>query len=153
MIGANARGFVAAANAVSAAVTLAGAALLAVLELRTRRLDVLRASCALVCLFFIANKVYSPQYWLWVLALIALAGLPAWICSAVSAVALADFVISFSRLHLQGDRAWALAAWFDRSVFFPMVAARYLALTACAAWAFAHLLRKGRDIRTSYARD
>ena len=151
--GANARGFVAAANAVSAAVTLAGAALLAVLELRTRRLDVLRASCALVCLFFIANKVYSPQYWLWVLALIALAGLPAWICSAVSAVALADFVISFSRLHVQGDRAWALAAWFDRSVFFPMVAARYLALSACAAWAFAHLLQKGRDIRTPYARD
>jgi hypothetical protein len=58
-------------------------------------------------------------------------------------VALADFVISFSRLHIQGDRAWALSAWFDRSVFFPMVALRYLALTVCAVWAFAHVLRRG----------
>jgi hypothetical protein len=86
--------------------------------------------------------VYSPQYWLWVVALIALAGVPAWICSAVSAVALADFVISFSRLHIQGERAWALAAWFDRSVFFPMVALRYVTLGACALWAFAHVLRR-----------
>jgi hypothetical protein len=136
------RGFVAAADAISAAATLGAAAALAALELRTRRLDLLRAACALLCLFFIANKVYSPQYWLWVVALVALAGLPAWICSAVSTVALADFVISFSRLHIQGDRAWALAAWFDRSVFFPMVAVRYLALSACALWAFAHVLRR-----------
>ena len=153
LAGADAKGFVAAANTLSAAVTLAGAAALAVLELRTRRLDVLRASCALVCLFFIANKVFSPQYWLWVVALIALAGLPGWICGAVSTVALADFVISFSRLHIQGDRAWGLAAWFDRSVFYPMVATRYLALSACAAWAFVHVLQKGQDIRTPYARD
>lgn len=153
LAGADARGFVTAANTISAAVTLASAAALTVLELRTRRLDLLRASCALVCLFFVANKVFSPQYWLWVVALIALAGLPGWICGAVSTVALADFVISFSRLHIEGDRAWALAAWFDRSVFFPMVAVRYLALSACAAWAFAHLLQKGQDIRTSYVRD
>src|SRR5260370_1024846 len=75
------RGFVAAADAISAAAALGAAAALAALELRTRRLDLLRAACALVCLFFIANKVYSPQYWLWVVALVALAGLPAWVCS------------------------------------------------------------------------
>jgi uncharacterized membrane protein len=136
------RGFVAAADTLSAAVTLGAAAALAVLESRTRRLDLLRAACALICVFFIVNKVYSPQYWLWVVALVALAGLPGWMCSAVSMVALADFVISFSRLHIQAERAWALAAWFDGSVFFPMVALRYLALSACAVWAFAHVLRR-----------
>jgi uncharacterized membrane protein YkgB len=148
LAGRDPREFVSAANAISSAATLGAALTLAVIELRTRRLDALRASCALVCLFFIANKVYSPQYWLGVVALIALAGLPAWICSAVSAVALADFVISFSRLHIQGDRAWALAAWFDRSVFFPMVAVRYLALGGCALWAFAHVLRR-EEARTA----
>ena len=153
LAGRDARGFVTAANTISAAVTWSGAAALAVLELRSRRLDVLKASCALVCLFFVANKVFSPQYWLWVVALVALAGLPAWMCSAVSAVALGDFVISFSRLHLEGERAWGLSAWFDRSVFYPMVATRYLALSACAAWAFLHVLQKGQDIRTGYARD
>jgi hypothetical protein len=142
LLGRDPRGFVAAADTLSAAATLGAAAAIAALELRTRRLDLLKAACALVCLFFIVNKVYSPQYWLWVVALVALAGLPAWICSAVSMVALADFAISFSRLHIQADRAWALAAWFDRSVFFPMVAVRYLALSACALWAFAHVLRR-----------
>lgn len=142
LLGASPRGFVAQANSISAGVTLVASFAIAILELRTRRLDALNAVCALVCVFFIANKVYSPQYWLWVVALIALAGLPSWICSAVSVVALADFVISFSRLHVLGDRAWQLAAWFDRSVFFPMVAVRYLALSLCAAWAFAHVLRR-----------
>jgi hypothetical protein len=141
LAGMDPRRFVAAADAISAAVTLGAALSLALVELRTRRLDALRASCALVCIFFIANKVYSPQYWLWVVALAALAGLPAWICSAASAVALADFVISFSRLHVQGERAWALAAWFDRSVFIPMVAARYVMLGICAVWALAHVVR------------
>jgi uncharacterized membrane protein len=142
LAGADPRSFVSAANTISAAITLGAAAALAAVEWRTRRLDVLRASCALVCVFLIANKVYSPQYWLWIVALIALAALPGWICSAVSAVAVADFVISFSRLHLQADQAQA--AWFDRSVFVPMLAFRYLALSACAAWAFAHVVRPER---------
>lgn len=143
LFGANPRAFVGAADTISAVVTLGAAAALAAIELRTRRLDVLKASCALVCLFFIANKVYSPQYWLWVVALIALAALPGWLCGAVSLVALADFAVSFSRLHLQADRAWAQVAWFDSRVFFPMVALRYAALCACALWAFAHVLRQG----------
>ncbi len=142
LFGADPRAFVTAANTISAAITLGAALAIVVLELRTRRLDALKASCALVCLFFVVNKVYSPQYWLWVVALIALAALPGWIVSAASAVALFDFVISFSRLHVQAQRIWALTAWFDRSVFIPMVALRYLTLSACSLWAFAHLLRR-----------
>jgi hypothetical protein len=142
LFGAGARDFVAQANTISALVTLGAAAALAAVELRTKRLDALAACCALFCTFFIANKVYSPQYWLWVVFLIALAAVPGWLCGAVSMVALADFVISFSRLHFQNDRAWGEAQWFDRSVFFPMVALRYLALSACALWAFSHLVRR-----------
>src|SRR5205823_11246468 len=111
LAGVDPRGFVKQANLISASVTLSAAAALAVAEFRTRKLDVLKASCALVCVFFMANKVFSPQYWLWVVVLIALAGLPGWICAAVSAVAGADFVVSFSRLHLQADRVWPQAAW------------------------------------------
>ena len=142
LAGMNPRGFVQQANLISALVTLAAAAALAVAEFRTRRLDVLRTSCGLVCVFFLANKVFSPQYWLWVVALIALAGAPGWIASAVSVLALSDFVISFSRLHVQAERVWALAQWFDRFVFYPTVAARYVALAACAAWALSHCVRE-----------
>jgi hypothetical protein len=136
------RAFVPEANQISLWTTLAAAGALALIEWRTRRLDVLRAACALLCVFFIANKVYSPQYWIWVVAALALAAVPGWLASAAGVIALGDFVISFTRLHLQSDRVWPQAIWFDRQVFWPMVAVRYLALIACATWAFAHILRK-----------
>lgn len=142
LFGADPQRFVRAANSIGLFATLAAALSLALIEWRTRRLDVLRGACALLCVFFIASKVYSPQYWIWVVAVIALAALPGWLCSAVSAVALADFAASFIRLHLQSDRVWGEAAWFDRTVFWPMVAIRYGALLACAGWAFAHTVRR-----------
>jgi hypothetical protein len=142
LAGADRRGFVAGANSISAAVVFAAAAGLAVVELRTRRLDPLKAACALLCLFFIVNKVYSPQYWLWVVALLSLAAVPGWLAGAASVIALADYAASFARLHLQADRAWGQAAWFDGAIFWPAVWLRYAALAACALWAVAHLVRK-----------
>src|SRR5438552_7894030 len=142
LAGLDPRGFAPTANLIAAGVTLAAALALAVTELVTRRLDVLRASCGLMCVFFLANKVFSPQYWLWVVALVALAGLPGWLGSLVNLVALGDFVASFSRLHIQSERVWAITVWFDRFVFFPTVAARYAALAACAVWALAHSVRR-----------
>jgi uncharacterized membrane protein len=142
LAGLDARGSIGAANAISALAVICAAAAIAVVELRTRRLDAYNASCALVCVFFIVNKVYSPQYWLWVVALLALAAIPGWLAGAASVIALADFAASFARLHLQADRAWAQAAWFDRTIFWPAVALRYAALAACALWAFTHILRK-----------
>lgn len=142
LFGADFRSFVQNANTISALVTLAAAAGLAVAEFRTRRLDVLKAACGLVCVFFLANKVFSPQYWLWVVALIALAAVPGWIASAVSVVALGDFAISFARLHVQAQRIWAITQWYDHYLFWPAVACRYLALAACAAWAISHCVRE-----------
>jgi hypothetical protein len=57
---------------------------------------------------------------------------------------LADYVVSFSFLHLQSDRVWPQVNWFARAVFWPMVSLRYAALLACAGWAFAHSLRRER---------
>ncbi|HMC34150.1 MAG TPA: hypothetical protein VKH65_07075, partial [Myxococcales bacterium] len=65
LFGADARRSVARADVISSAVVVAAAVALAIVELRTRRLHPPPAVCALVCVFFIANKVYSPQYWLW----------------------------------------------------------------------------------------
>jgi hypothetical protein len=142
LAGVDPRAFAPSANLISAAATLGAAAALAAVELRTRRLDPLPAACGLVCIFFAANKVFSPQYWLWVVALIALAGAPAWLATAVSALSLADFVVSFSFLHLQSDRVWPQVNWFAHSVFWPMVALRYAALLSCAIWSFSRCLRK-----------
>jgi hypothetical protein len=80
----------------------------------------------------------------------ALAAAPIWLASAASVLALTDYAITFTRLHLQGDKAWPQAIWFDHAVFWPMVALRYAALLACAVWAFAHSVRK-QDVQTAYA--
>jgi hypothetical protein len=61
---------------------------------------------------------------------------------AVSVIALADYAVSFTRLHLQADRVWQQALWFDQVVFWPGVAIRYAALAACAAWAFSRSVRR-----------
>jgi hypothetical protein len=142
LLGADRHAFVAGANTISALLVLAAAAALAVVELRTRRLLPLRAACALVCVFFIVNKVFSPQYWLWVVALLALAAMPGWLAGTASTLALVDYALSFTRLHLQADRAWSQALWFDQALFWPMVGIRYAALAGCALWAFAHMVRK-----------
>jgi hypothetical protein len=136
----NPKAFAPTANTISAAVTLAAAAAIALYELRTRRLEALPAACALVCVFFTVNKVYSPQYWLWVVALTALVGLPDWLLSVVGCTALCDFIVSFTLLHLQAQRdpQWT---WFHRSLFWPMVAVRYSVLAACAVSAFSRSRR------------
>jgi hypothetical protein len=108
--------------------------------LRTRRLDPMKAACALVCVFFAVNKVYSPQYWLWVLALLAFACAPKILATAISGIAVADYVVSFSFLHLQSDRAWPQVRWFAEALFWPTVGLRYAALLTCAAWAFSRVL-------------
>ncbi|HYY52715.1 MAG TPA: hypothetical protein VE755_07575 [Myxococcales bacterium] len=142
LFGMDARASVSSANAVFALAVLVAAIAIAAVEMRTRRLDPLRAACALMCLFFVVNKVYSPQYWLWVVALLALAAVPGWLAGAASVLALVDYAISFTRLHLQADRIWPQVIWFDHAVFWPMVAFRYAVLCACALWAFTHMVRK-----------
>ncbi len=136
----DARRSVPTANTVSALVTLAAAGAIAFLELRTRRLDAMKAACALICIFFAVNKVYSPQYWLWVVLLLSLAAAPTILATAVSCIAVADYVVSFSFLHLQSDRAWEQVRWFRDTLFWPTVGLRYAALLVCAAWAFSQVL-------------
>lgn len=141
LLGQNARTFAPTANLISASISLCAASLIAAVELRTQRLEPRHVACALVCLFFAANKVFSPQYWLWVVALLSLAGAPGFLAAATGCMALADFIISFGFLHLQQSRGGALTNWFNVELFLPMVALRYAFLFSCALWAAAHSLQ------------
>jgi hypothetical protein len=143
LFGADPRTGVGRANAFSAIAVVAAAAAIAIVELHTRRLDPLRAACALVCVFLIVNAVYSPQYWLWVVAFAALRG-------AARMAGFRRVGAGAGRLCGQllpppspGEQAWAQAIWFDHAVFWPTVALRYAALGACAVWAFAHMVANG----------
>src|SRR5205085_2111494 len=109
-----------------------------------RAVELLGIFAAISLLLNLPFAIAATENWLWVLALIALASVPAWLATAVSAVAFADFVVSFSFLHLQSDRVWPQVTWFARVIFWPMVSLRYLALFTCAGWAFSHALRRER---------
>ena len=141
LLGADPRAFVGGANAICAAVTLSGALGLAALELRSRRVEPLPAAAALLFLFFAANKVFSPQYWLWVVAMLALTGAPPWLGASVGAMAIIDYVASFSLMHLHTERAWREWEWFRREIFVPALWLRYVTLLACAAWAARRAVR------------
>lgn len=141
LLGADPRGFVRGANSISAAITLGAALALTAIELRTRRLEPLPAAAALLLLFFTVNKVFSPQYWLWVVAMLALAGAPGWLAASVGAMAIIDYVASFSLMHLHAERAWRQWEWFRREIFVPALWLRYATLLVCAAWAARRALR------------
>ena len=141
LLGADPRGFVRGANAICAVVSLSGALGLAALELRSRRVEPLPGAAALLFLFFAVNKVFSPQYWLWVVAMLALTGAPLWLGASVGAVALIDFVATFSLMHLHTERAWRELEWFRRQIFVPALWLRYVTLLACAGWAARRAVR------------
>ena len=135
LFGADSRRFVPAANLISSAsVAIAALALLA-LELRTRRLAVPQALLLLLCVLLIGSKVYSPQYWIWVVMGLALAGAPSSLGVLAGAMSLVDFAGSFASLHLQMQRIGHITSWYQERVFWPIVALRYAVLAACAFWA------------------
>ena len=124
-------------NDASAALTLAGlvvilGALVWAVRRGARPSQLVRlALLGCVAWFFFASKTYSPQYGLWVMALLALTGAPVALAVAFAATDLAFFVTAFSLLRLTGRSD----AWFVNNVYPPSIAAREAALFAVTAWA------------------
>jgi uncharacterized membrane protein len=127
----------AALNYASGALTLAGVVLMLVTVVwagrRGARPSQLIAPALLGCVawFFFASKTYSPQYGLWVIALLALTGAPVALVVAFAATDLAFFITAFSLLKLTGRSD----AWFVNNVYPPSIAVREAALLAVTAWA------------------
>jgi hypothetical protein len=138
LFGAGKRDFIAGATW---ALALAIAVLCAVFALLRRRLDPLSAIAALLFVFFFFTRVWSPQYWLWVFAALALCGAPLWIVAAAAGEAVLDYVVQFGWLHLAFEGAWTQAAWLFRELFVPQLAIRYGVLGGCASFALVRALR------------
>jgi uncharacterized membrane protein len=93
-----------AANALSAAALLAGLGWLAVLAWQ-RRLGPFALATAATVVFLLANKVYSPQYDLWLLPSFALLPLDRRLLVAFSAASLAMYVVVFGHAFGLIDRS------------------------------------------------
>jgi hypothetical protein len=89
----------------------------------------LPACCAMLAWFFFASKVYSPQYSLWIVVLLAVIGASPALAVAWSAVDLLYFVAVFARLGLlqYGDAQ----GWFLEHALEP---ARCCARGCCSWW-------------------
>jgi hypothetical protein len=98
---------------------------------------------AIVAWFFFVNKVYSPQYGLWVVALLALAGAPTALVVAFAGVDVFGYMASFMTLNLATNHPAAFAD-FNAQVHKPAIALRELALLAVVAWSASRLVGLGR---------
>lgn len=84
--------------------------------------------------FLLVNKVFSPQYMLWLFAFAAESDWPGWTLGALSTAGLVDYVNSLSILHLVGT-APAAAMWYGREIFPLGILARYTAIIAAGVGA------------------
>jgi hypothetical protein len=113
---------------------------LLVFALSRRGLRIRAAIAVLSLVFFFFTRVWSPQYWLWVLTALALAGAPGWMAAAASGAAVLDYVAAFGLLHLSVAGDFAQANWFYRELFLPIVAIRCAVIGGSAAWALRRAL-------------
>jgi hypothetical protein len=101
-----------------------------------RRDLLLPASLAAIAWFFFINKVYSPQYSLWIAVLLALLAAPPALAVAFGAVDLLYFAASFIVLYLSVTQNPATQWFFDQSML-PAMALReavILVIIVYAAW-------------------
>jgi uncharacterized membrane protein len=90
--------------------------------------------------FFFTIKLYSPQYDLWVLVLVAVAGAPIALAVAFAAADVGFFAVAFSQFRLNSP-------WVEIHVTRPTIVIREAALLALVAWAVSAIVRP-RDRRS-----
>ena len=121
-------------NAASLALLAAGAVLIAALALRSRAPVTLSAGALLLLWWLFSNKVYSPQYALWVfLALVLLH--PTWVYwRAFVLFDLAYYYASFQVLYLNRFDNAVLTHWELQHLIAPLVVVRLVLLGGFVTW-------------------
>ncbi len=132
----------AAINRASEALLLLGLAVVAVLLWFVRRraaasVDVLLpAALLLLGWWFLINKVYSPQYSLWLIVLLALLGASTWLAVGF---AIADTAWFIAILLAVAERGWS--DWMHAPLLLPPLAFREMMTLLIVVWAGYRLLR------------
>lgn len=90
----------------------------------------LSAMALTMLVFFFVNKVYSPQYTLWVLVFVMLASWPSWLYGLLGAMGTLDYFNSFVMLHFS-EKLGTADSWYYQVVFVHGVDLRYGVLALC----------------------
>jgi hypothetical protein len=97
------------------------------------------STLGLLSWWFAINKVYSPQYALWLVALLALCGAPIWLGVAF---ALADLFYFGAVLAVVVQQGWV--GWMNAPLLHVPILAREVVMLALAGWAIGRLLASER---------
>lgn len=103
-----------------------------------RGMSVYQAAALTFAAFLIVNKVYSPQYTLWMVVYASFADWPTWTVVAMGVMGVLDYVNSFTVLRLISEHR---GAWYAGHLFPWGIALRYLTLAATLVSA---LIRRSR---------
>jgi hypothetical protein len=130
----------------SLALLAAGGLAVAALALRSRDPVTLPAGALLLLWWLFSNKVYSPQYALWVfLALVLLR--PSWTSWQTFAFFdIAYYYASFQVLYMNRFDNAALTGWENEHLLMPLVVVRLALLGGFAAWGAVCLARQGAPL-------
>jgi uncharacterized membrane protein len=107
---------------------------------------VLPAALAAIAWFFFINKVYSPQYSLWLAVLMALMAAPPTLMVAFAAVDIGYFAASFMILHLMTSQNPA-KDWFYAQAMYPSMVLREAIILVIIGWAIWRMLRSQHSPR------
>jgi hypothetical protein len=118
---------VALVDVVSALLVLAAIVVLARWVLRG--VPAATAAAAALAFFMLMNKVFSPQYMLWVFVFGLLAGWPGWTLASVTVAGLTDYANAMITLYFVSIHAHVFT-WYFRTVF-PLNRALRMAAIAC----------------------
>jgi len=133
-------------NALSGSLAVLGIVLIAVLVYRNRShptLEVLSvASLAALAWFFFLSKVYSPQYGLWIVVLLALAAVPVGLGAYFVAIDAFYFVASFVAIGVSSQ-------FFSDQVLMPSMVVREAVLLALVIWAAVALHQRSQQVPLS----
>lgn len=103
---------------------------------------VLPAALLLLGWWFLVNKVYSPQYSLWLIVLLALLGASTWLAVGF---AIADTAWFIAILLAVAERGWS--GWMHADVLLAPLVFRELMTLVIIVWAAYILLRFGTPVR------
>jgi hypothetical protein len=124
---------------------VAGAMLLGSRRVPARQL-VAPAFLVLLAWFVFINKIYSPQFGLWVVVLLAMAGAPLWLAVTFIVVDTAYYWVSFCGFLTSGH-------WYFPKVIRPAAGVREAVLFAAVAWGVARLARAAPPLAPPAAAD
>jgi hypothetical protein len=114
---------------------------------RTRDI-LLPASLAAIGWFLFINKVYSPQYSLWLAVLLALLAAPPTVAAIFAGADVAYFASAFIMLYLMVNSNPAVG-WFYDQALYPSMVLRELIILGIIGWALWRMARRDPKLDTA----